>query len=137
MPGNAQVIKRKALLEHVGVYRVGSPVTVRLVLRNDDATAVSVLNPDMGRPQADGSWKYSDDAYRVAIMLSFSFMQISLRDESGHPVLRTGAASLATPILAPRISLHPGQSFSLDFDLSEFYELKDSGKVRFNGRLRR
>ena len=93
-----------------------------MTLRNCGNAVLSVLNPDMGRPGADEGWEFSDDAYRVAIMLAFSFMELSVRDGRGNVLPRVGPATLATPVLMPRPSLAPGETITIDFDLSEFYE---------------
>lgn len=112
-----------ATLRLGGVHAIGESIPVRMTLRNSGSSVLSVLNPDMGSPEADDSWNFSDDAYRVAIMLAFSFLDISVRDSSGKVVPRVGAATLATPVLMPRRPLPPGEILTIDFDLSEFYEL--------------
>jgi hypothetical protein len=116
-----------ATLQLGGVYRIGEGIPVRMTLRNSGSVILSVVNPDMGSPGADNGWDFSDDAYRIAIMLAFSFMEISVRDSSGNVIPRTGAATLATPVLMPRRPLAPGETLIIDFDLSEFYELTTMG----------
>lgn len=102
------------------------PATFRIKLRitNEAATTTAVLNPNMGVPAPSMNWPYSHETYQTAMLMSFSYLSISVNDATGHELPLQAIATWATPVILPKVELALGQSIELTIPIGEFYLLR-------------
>ena len=96
---------------------------VVLRIRNETGAPVDVLNPDLGRPAEDRGWPFSVEAYRTAMLMSFGFLTITVRDESGDQLEQEPVSTWSTPFVRPAVSLAPGASMDVVIPLAPFFAL--------------
>jgi len=97
--------------------------TVTLRVANASDSTLSVLNPDVGRPPLQLNWPWSVDTYRASLLMSYGYLTVSVFDESGEPVDKEPVETWATPVLRPRLTLAPGDSFDLPIPVGRFFPL--------------
>lgn len=100
---------------------------VTLRITNQGEEKISVLNPDMGVPMPNMDWPWSDETYQTSMLISYSFLSMSVTDEEGNEVPQDAIQTWATPVLRPNIELGPGDSFEVTIPIGDFYKL-ESGK---------
>ncbi len=101
---------------------------IRLRVSNPGHGSVSILNPDMGVPSPSMNFPYSNEVYQFAMLISFSFVEMSVTDEAGEEVPQDAIATWATPALRPRLELDRGDSFDLAIPIGVFYQLTPKTK---------
>ena len=74
------------------------------------------------------NWPYSHATYQTAMLLSFSFLAITVMEQHGQEVAQQPIATWATPALMPKIQLAPGQSIEVAIPIGELYSLR-SGRT--------
>jgi hypothetical protein len=104
-------------------------VEFRITLRITNPTdkTIAILNPDMGVPSAAAHWRYSNEAYRIFLLMSFGFLSMSVVDEEGREAPRQEVLMSATPALRPPIDLARGESIDVEIPVGSLY-LLESGK---------
>jgi hypothetical protein len=110
-----------------GSLRVGDAMWIELTIRNQTDSDVSVVNPDVGTPQPEINWKFSHETYQTSVLLFFHLMSISMTNASGEELPRDSPSPWVTPILMPRLRFAPGDFFKLRINLSDHYQLPQSG----------
>jgi hypothetical protein len=68
-------------------------------------------------------WSSSLDACRTAVVLSFHFLEMTLRTKAGVPATPKPIATCAYHVVEPAIELQPGARLELAIPLSELYDL--------------
>lgn len=106
---------------------LGAPLWVQMTITNHADQAVTIVNPEVGIPPADLKWRASNEAYQMAVLMSFGLLQISLKELAGAEVERQGAMPWVTPLLGKR-TLPPQASMTLDFDLTELFAIHQAGR---------
>ncbi len=117
-----------------GPLRIGEPIWVTFAVSNDTSAEVAVVNPDVGTPSADNGWPFSDETYQIAVLASFHLIELTLTTTAGTAVPSIMPNPWATPILMPPLKLAPGDSFTLRINLSDCFELRQSGRYRLTVR---
>lgn len=112
---------------------LGEPICLRLTLANESDHELKVISPDVGQPPAGLEWPASLWAYRLAVLMSYDLFTLSVQDAGGRFLEGEGLMPWVTPIL-PSLTLAPGESLSLAFDLAEFYTLDAAGTYRISVR---
>src|SRR5690606_19761281 len=77
-----------------------------------------------GNPPPDLNWQQSLETYRTALLLSFGYLTLSVRDQAGRELSREGNATWVTPIRKPDVFLGPGEALELTIPIGEFYRLE-------------
>jgi hypothetical protein len=95
---------------------------------NQTSSPVAVVTPDVGTPPEELNWTFSKETYQISLLLSFRLMGISLISPSGERLPMVAPYPWVTPILLPRRQLAPGDSFSLQINLNDHFELQQAGK---------
>jgi hypothetical protein len=103
------------------------PIWVRMTITNDSDEEIEVVNPEVGVPPSDLEWRASDQAYQVALLMSFGLLKITLKDTDGELVESNGLMPWVTPILGKR-ALQPHDNLVLDFDLNELFSIDSPGR---------
>jgi hypothetical protein len=93
-----------------------------LRITNDGDTAVRLHNPGDYRPTE--GWEFSREAYRVAVLRSFHFLEMILRTQDGSVVEPAGIATLADHVVGLPVELDPGAELQVPVPLHEFYDLE-------------
>ena len=93
---------------------------------NDGETTVSIHNPGDYRPTE--GWDSSREAYNVAVLLSFHFLEMVLKREDGIPAVPRGIATRANHTVDPPIDLKPNDALTISIPLHEYYKL-ESGVI--------
>jgi|SRR5215471_625148 len=88
---------------------------------NDREKAVFIHNPGDYRPTE--GWESSREAYNVAVLLSFHFLEMTLTREDGIPVNSCGIATRADHIGEPPVALKPHDVLTISVPLHEYYDL--------------
>jgi hypothetical protein len=110
------------------VPHIGKPLGVKFTVINQTNSPVSIVNPYVGMPPAEMNWAFSNETYQIAVLLSFHLMKISIVDFSGKELAMTGPNSWVTPILLPRLELASGDSFTVQINLADHFELQHTGR---------
>ena len=113
-----------------GHVRVGNPIWLTLTVENQTSSSVSVVNPDVGIPSEAMHWSFSDETYKISVLLSFHLMFISMTDPSGENLPMVGPNPWATPTLMPRLQLVPGGHLKLRITLDTHFKLRHAGRYR-------
>jgi hypothetical protein len=101
--------------------RCENGVWANLRIVNDGATAVRIHNPGNYRPTE--RWEFSREAYRVAVLRSFHFLEMVLRTQDGSVVEPAGIATLADHIVGLPVELDAGAELQIPVPVHEFYDL--------------
>ena len=91
---------------------------------NTGVRSVSVHNP--GDYQATEGWAFSREAYNVAVLLSFHFLDMALTTAAGIRVDRSSIATRANHDVQPAIGLKPSDSLVISIPLHAYYRLERS-----------
>ena len=102
--------------------RCENGVWADLRITNDENKAARILNPGNYRPTE--SWEFSREAYQIAVLRSFHFLEMTLRAEDGLAVEPADIASRADHIVGLPVELEPGAELLISVPLHEFYDLK-------------
>ncbi len=97
-------------------------IWAELRITNDGAKAARIHNPGNYRP-TDG-WEFSYEAYQVAALRSFHFLEMTLRAKEGAVVQPADIATLADHEVDLPLELEPGAELLIRVPLHEFYDLK-------------
>jgi hypothetical protein len=112
---------------------LSEPLWVRMILANDSDQPVSIVNPDVGVPPPNLKWTASKEAYRIGVLTSFGFIQITLQDAAGARVESNNLMPWVTPLMGKRV-LRRHESVEFDFDLNELYRLTSAGRYHLHVR---
>ena len=93
-----------------------------LRIANDDDRVVRIHNPGNYRPTED--WEFSYEAYQVAALRSFHFLEMTLRAKDGSVVEPAGIFTRADHLVGLPVELQPGAELVIRIPLHEFYDLK-------------
>jgi hypothetical protein len=96
-------------------------VWARLRIVNDGSEPAPIHNPGDYSP-TDG-WEFSREAYRIAVLRSFHFLQMTLRADDGATVQAAGLFTRANHLVGLPIKLEPGEELVIPIPLHEFYDL--------------
>ena len=102
--------------------RCADGVWADLRLVNNEDAIVRVLNPGNYLPTE--RWEYSREAYRVAVLRSFHFLEMNLHTQNGSIVGPAGIFTLADHLVGLPIPLEPGAELAISIPLHEFYDLE-------------
>ena len=102
--------------------RYGSGIWADLRIINNEEAVIRVLNPGDYRPTE--RWEYSREAYRVAVLRSFHFLEMDLRTMNGSVVEPEEIFTLADHVVGLPVQLKPGAGLVISIPLHEFYHLK-------------
>jgi hypothetical protein len=91
-------------------------------ITNNEDTAVSIHNPG-NYPPTEG-WECSREAYRVAVLRSFHFLEMILRTKDGSEVAPEDIYTLVDHEVEMPLELEPGAELRISIPLHEFYDLK-------------
>ena len=83
-----------------------SGVWAHLKIRNDGMEPLRVHNPHTEEP-TDG-WEHSKEAYQAAVLRSYGFLSLELRDGEGTPVEALPVHARAGHLVALPLELPPG-----------------------------
>ncbi|HEX4707782.1 MAG TPA: hypothetical protein VH229_08625 [Candidatus Udaeobacter sp.] len=97
-------------------------IWVDLRIANNGEKTVLIHNPGNYRPTE--GWELSREAYNVAVLLSFHFLEMILTREDGIPVESSGIAMRADHIGEPPVALRPHAVLTISIPLHEFYDLE-------------
>jgi hypothetical protein len=89
---------------------------------NHGAEPASIHNPGVHRPTA--GWEFSREAYDVAVLLSFHFLDMTLTTADGMPFERRGIATRADHDVEPAVELKPDDGLTIPIPLHEFFDLE-------------
>ena len=106
---------------------LGEPIWVRMTITNGSDQGFIIVNPEVGAPPSDLEWRASDQAYQVALLMSFGLLKMTLKDTDGELVESKGLMPWVTPILGKR-TLQPHDILVLDFDLNELFSIDSPGR---------
>ena len=102
--------------------RADCGVWADLRIVNGGRTPAHVHNPGTLRP-TDG-WEFSPEAYTVAVLRSFHFLETDLRAEDGSLVPQRDVVTRADHDVEPPIDLGPGAALTIRVPLHELYVLE-------------
>ncbi|HVP56114.1 MAG TPA: hypothetical protein VMU45_14085 [Candidatus Eisenbacteria bacterium] len=88
---------------------------------NNSEIPVFIHNPGDYRPTE--GWEFSREAYNVAVLLSFHFLDMTLTTEDGIPVEQRGIATRANHDVEPPVKLMPHNALTISIPLHEYYNL--------------
>jgi hypothetical protein len=91
------------------------------ITNNDDKTD-RIHNPGNYRPTE--GWEFSLEAYLVAALRSFHFLEMTLRAKDGSVVEPADISTLADHIVGLPVELEPVAELLISVPLHEFYDLK-------------
>jgi len=93
-----------------------------LHILNEGKKTVLIHNPGHYKPTE--GWELSREAYNVAVLLSFHFLEMILTREDRIPVELSGIATRADHIGEPPVALRPHAVLTISIPLHEFYDLE-------------
>jgi hypothetical protein len=102
--------------------RCENGVWADLRITNNDDTTVSIHNPGNYRPTE--GWEFSHEAYRVAVLRSFHFLEMILRTKDGSVVAPADIYTLVDHEVGLPVELEPGAELLLSVPLHELYDLE-------------
>ena len=97
-------------------------IWAELRIVNDGEQAALIHNPGDDRPTQ--GWEFSREAYRIAVLRSFHFLQMTVRGEDGALLEPFGISTRANHEVGLPIELEPRAELILRIPLHEFYELE-------------
>jgi hypothetical protein len=101
--------------------RCENGVWADLRITNNEDTTVSIHNPGNYRPTE--GWEFSREAYQVAALRSFHFLDMTLRTKNGSVVEPADVSTLVDHMVGLPIKLEPGAELLIRVPLHEFYDL--------------
>jgi len=101
--------------------RCENGVWADLRITNDGDTTVCIHNPGNYRPTK--GWEFSHEAYQVAALRSFHFLDMILRTRDGSVVVPEDIYTLVDHKVGLPIRLEPGAELLIRVPLHEFYDL--------------
>lgn len=102
--------------------RHANGVWAELRIVNEGKQTVLIHNPGHYKPTE--GWSSSRQAYDVAVLLSFHFLEMTLTGTDASPAQNTGIATRADHIAEPPLALKPSDALTISIPLHEFYELQ-------------
>jgi hypothetical protein len=112
---------------------LSGPIRVRMTLTNDSDQAVSIVNPDVGVPPPTLNWTASTEAYRIGVLTSFGFIQMTLHDAAETSVESRSLMPWVTPLMGTR-ALEKHDSVTFDFDVNELFRITAAGRYNLHVR---
>jgi|GEM_PF-2749759 len=112
---------------------LGNPICVRLTITNDSDQEIELTSPEVGAPSPDLNWKGSDEAFQIAVLISFGLLEISLIGPNGGNVNSKGLMPWVTPLVAKRL-LQPHDKLAVDFDIAELFSIESPGVYKLRAR---
>lgn len=106
---------------------LGAHIPFRYTLSNTSQNPVTFRRFKASAIPAELDWHHSLDAYNLSVLIAHSLIRMSVTNSSGHQADCCGPTSWINPIFAKE-TLIPGGSFSLDFDLAEFFQIDSTGR---------
>lgn len=97
-------------------------VWAALRIRNAGEAPLRIHNPGNDRPTE--GWQFSTEAYQVAVLRSFHFLEMTLRTQDGSVVEPAGVATRADHEVGLPVELEPDAELQIRIPLHEFYDLK-------------
>jgi len=104
--------------------RCENGIWAELRIVNDGDKAACIHNPG-DYPPSQG-WEFSREAYRIAVLRSFHFLEMTLRTKDGIVVEPVGIATRANHEVDLPVELEPGAELRISVPLHEFYDLKSN-----------
>ena len=101
--------------------RCKNGVWADLRITNDGDTTARIHNPGNYRPTE--GWEFSREAYQVAALRSFHFLEMTLRTREGSVVEPADVSTFADHIVGLPVELEPGAELLISIPLHEFYDL--------------
>src|SRR4051794_15020527 len=101
--------------------RCENGVWADLRITNNGDTTVRIHNPGNYRPTE--GWVLSREAYQVAALRSFHFLEMTLRTEKGSLIEPADVSTLADHIVGLPVELEPGAELLISIPLHELYRL--------------
>jgi hypothetical protein len=89
---------------------------------NEGDRSILVHNPGNYRPTE--GWEFSHEAYQVAALQSFHFLEMKLTIAGGMLVNPHQIATRANHVVGLPLELKPGAELKIPIPLHEFYDLK-------------
>ncbi|MEX2512671.1 MAG: hypothetical protein WD398_07190 [Cyclobacteriaceae bacterium] len=105
---------------------LGKPIWVGITMTNESDRTLEIINPDVGTPPPNLHWTASDEAYRIALLISIGALKIILKNGEGQLIESKGLQPWVTPIIGTQ-NLQPHQSLTFEFDVNELFSLESSG----------
>jgi len=102
--------------------RQGNGLWAELRIVNYGEEPFFIHNPGDYRPTE--GWNFSREAYDVAVLLSFHFLDMTLTTEDGIPVEQRGIATRANHDVEPPVELKPSDALTISIPLHEYYNLE-------------
>jgi hypothetical protein len=131
---NLMALLLHSMLELTSEQQVlGEAIWVHMTITNDSQQEIVIVNPEIGSPSPDLSWKASDSAYQIGALMSFGLIQITLEASDGTLVGSKGLMPWVTPILGKR-TLRPHDRLALAFDLNELFSIDSAGLYKVHVR---
>jgi hypothetical protein len=94
-----------------------------LRITNDGDKAARITNPGDYRPTQ--GWEFSREAYQIAVLRSFHFLEMTVRAEDGSVVEPSDdIVTRADHLVGLPVELEPGAELRINVPLHEFYDLK-------------
>jgi len=89
---------------------------------NDGDTAARIHNPGEYRPTE--GWEFSREAYLVAVLRSFHFLEMIVRTSDGSVVAPADIYTRVNHEVGLPVVLEPGAELPISIPLHEFYDLQ-------------
>ena len=102
--------------------RCENGVWADLRITNNDDMPVRIHNP--GNYQPTEGWEFSREAYQVAALRSFHFLEMTLRTKNGSVVEPADISTLADHMVGLPVELQPGGELLIRVPLHELYDLE-------------
>lgn len=116
-----------AVLEITTVRPIlGSAIWVRFTIVNNFDHEVIIVNPEVGIPPPELDWRGTEQAYQVAVLMSFGLIRITLKHTDGQLVESKGLVPWVTPTQGKR-PLQPHDNLVMDFELNELFSINLAG----------
>jgi hypothetical protein len=103
-----------------------SGVWAHMKIRNESTQPVRVHNPRT--EAATDGWEHSKEAYQAAVLRSYGFLQVALRDDEGSQVEPLPVHARAGHIVALPLELPPGGELDIPVPLDELYRLQPNSE---------
>jgi len=108
---------------------IGAAIDIRCVggvwadlrITNNGNTVDRIHNPGKYRPTE--GWEFSPEAYQVAALRSFHFLEMTLRTKNGSVVDPADISTLADHMVGLPVELEPGTELLISVPLHELYDL--------------
>ena len=105
----------------IGIRRENG-IWADLRIANDGDGVARIHNPGDYRPTE--GWEFSREAYRVAVLRSFHFLEMTLLAKDGSVVEPAPVSTRADHLVGLPVALQPGAELLIPIPLHEFYDLK-------------